>query len=103
MMTAFPAEFAAAKEELSRFCAAQGSRASLLQLGREVVHAEENLPKSLLPFMVIEEPSWPDVYAFDFSSSPPAVVVWSDHAIVERWDSFDAFLRWTRESTSGQR
>jgi hypothetical protein len=65
-----------------------------------MVRAQEGLPRGLLPFMVVEEPSWPDVYAFDVSSAPPTIVVWSDHAVVQRWGSFEAFLQWVRAWTS---
>lgn len=100
MTPRFPSEFFAAQKELAQFCSAQTARASLLAAEADALRAKEGLPKELLPFLVIEESSWPDWYAFDFSSEPPTVVVWCDHAIVERWESFPAFLRWSRTSTT---
>jgi hypothetical protein len=99
MTTDHPAELLAAEADLLRFCAAQSSRAFLLTSRAAVLPVQEKLPKGLLPFLVVEESSWPDVYAFDFSSAPPAVVVWCDHAIVAKWDGFDVFLGWARQQT----
>jgi hypothetical protein len=93
----FPADFFAAKKELARFCAAQSSRALLLIADDDVTSAKKNLPEDLVPFMIVEGRSWPDIYAFDRLSAPLAVVVWSGHAIVERWDNFEDFLRWIRD------
>ena len=96
MKVDFPKEFFSAKEELARFCSAQLSRSTLLCSESEILRAKKGIPDGLLPFMTVQEPSWPDVYAFDFSSTPAAVVVWSDHAIVERWQDFESFLNWIR-------
>jgi hypothetical protein len=98
MSHTLPLEVIAAKEELERFCSSQGVPGVLLGDEAEIRHASENLPHGLLPFLSIQESSWPDVYALDSSSKPPSVVVWSDHAIVARWDSFEAFLQWTRDA-----
>jgi hypothetical protein len=88
---AFPPEFYAAKDELRRFCSVNGRSGSLLESEVDLRRASEGLPTALVPFMTVEEPSWPDVYAFDFSTSPRSVVLWSDHAIVKRWESFEKF------------
>ena len=95
-----PVDTSGAKEKLKRFCEAQVSRAYLLISDGEVMCAKEKLPEDFVPFMVVEEKSWPDVYAFDSSSKPASIVVWSDHAVVERWDSFEDFLRWIRSSST---
>ena len=89
-----PPEFHATKDELRRYCSVQGRRGALLESEVELSRVRERLPTGLVPFMTIEEPSWPDVYAFDFSTNSPSIVVWSDHAIVRRWDSFESFLQW---------
>lgn len=96
MKADFPKEFFSAKEDLARFCSAQPSGSTLLCSDSEISRAKKEIPDGLLPFMIVEELSWPDVYAFDLSSTPPAVVVWSDHAIVQRWPGFDSFLTWAR-------
>ena len=97
MSLTLPSEVAAAKDVLIRFCSSQGAPGVLVQSEADIQRAKEMLPEVLLPFMTIEQSSWSDVYAFDFSTSPPSVVVWADDAIVERWDSFDRFLHWARE------
>jgi hypothetical protein len=96
MKVDLPQEFFSAQDELARFCSAQLSRSTLLCSESEILRAKEVIPDGLLPFMTIEEPSWPDIYAFDLSISPAAVVVWTDHAIVKRWQDFDSFLSWIR-------
>ena len=92
-----PSEVVAAKDELNRFCSSQGAPGVVLQSEADIQRAKEGLPEGLLPFMTIEQSAWSDVYAFDFSTVPPSVVVWADHAIVERWDGFDRFLQWMRD------
>lgn len=99
MKVDFPKEFFSAKEELERFCSAQISRSALLSSEVDILRAMKGMPDGLLPFMIVEEPSWPDVYAFDVSTTPRAVVVWSDHAIIECWPDFDSFLTWARAQT----
>lgn len=96
MKFALPKEFLAARGELTRFCAVQSSRAILLSSDSEALPTRGEFPEGLLPFMNIEEPAGWDLYALDFSWMPPAVVVWSDHAVVERWENFDVFMKWIR-------
>ncbi|EDY15936.1 hypothetical protein CfE428DRAFT_6547 [Chthoniobacter flavus Ellin428] len=49
-----------------------------------------------------EQPSWPDIYAFDLGSDGPEfhVVIWSDHAVVMDWADFAVFLEWIYEQIS---
>ncbi len=96
MSLALPSEVVAAKDQLNRFCSSQGAPGVVLQFEADIQRAKEELPEGLLPFMTIEQSSWSDVYSFDFSTTPPSVVLWADDAIVERWDSFDIFLEWTK-------
>lgn len=96
MPSAFPPELLAAKEKLARLCEGEFAPAHLVESVDEVARLRENLPNGLHPFMVANQQTWTDVYALDLSSSPPAVVVWADHAIVERWENFEAFLRWVQ-------
>ena len=91
-----PLEVVAAKAQLDGFCSAQRAPGGVLRSEGDIHQAKVGLPEALLPFMTIEQSSWSDVYAFDFSSTPPSVVVWAGHAIVERWDSFHRFLEWTK-------
>jgi hypothetical protein len=97
MIPELPSKVVAAKEELERFCSVQGTRGTLLDSEADFRRAKEKLPFGLIPFMTIEQTSWPDVYALDNSTMPVSVIVWSDHAIVARWDSFEGFLNWTRD------
>ena len=97
MPSSLPSEVVAAKDQLDRFCSSQGAPGVVLQSEADIQRAKNGLPDGLLPFMTIEQSSWSDVYAFDFSTIPPSVIVWADHAIVERWESFDRFLKWTRD------
>ena len=97
MSLALPSEVVAAKDQLNRFCSSQGAPGVVLQSEADIQRAKEGLPEGLLPFMSIEQSCWSDIYAFDFSTTPASVVVWADHAIVERWDSFDKFLEWTKD------
>lgn len=97
MSLALPSEVVAAKDQLSGFCSFQRVPGVVLQSEAEIHRAKEGLPEGLLPFMTLKQSSWTDVYSVDFSTTPPSVVVWSDHAIVERWDSLDRFLEWTKD------
>jgi hypothetical protein len=71
----------------------------LLLSASEIAAARESIPETLLPFMREEQPSWPDIFAFDLENDGPEfrVVVWSDHAIVMDWESFPVFFQWVRE------
>ena len=72
--------------------------AHLLNEPAEIEEAREDLPASLLPFMRVEEPQWPDIYALDLDDHHRnRIVVWSDHAIVAGWNTMDDFLSWLRE------
>lgn len=97
MSLTLPSEVVAARDELNRFCSSQGASGVVLLSEADIQRAKEALPEELVPFMTIEQSSWSDVYAFDFLTMPPSVVVWAGHAIVERWDNFDRFLQWTRD------
>src|ERR1041385_4809727 len=89
-------EVVASQDQLNRFCSSQGAPGVVLQSEADIQRAKEGLPEGLLPFMTIEQSGLSDVYAFDFSTTPPSVVVWAGDAIVECWDSFDRFLEWTK-------
>jgi hypothetical protein len=71
--------------------------ARLLRTASEIEAARANLPVSLVPFMREDQQQWPDIYAFSADDRQrERIVVWSDHAIVAGWDTFDAFLDWVR-------
>src|SRR5262245_51146258 len=96
MSLVLPSEVVAAKDRLNRFCLSEGAPGAVLESEADIQRAKQELPAGLLPFMAIQQSGWSDIYAFDFSTTPPSIVVWADDAIVERWDSFDRFLEWTK-------
>jgi len=100
----YPLSFVSMFEEFVSLLDTDGFRRAfpdtrLLLSAPEIAAARENTPTALLPFMREEQPSWPDIYAFDRTSDGPEfqVVVWSDHAIVMDWQSFPVFFQWVRE------
>ncbi len=99
----YPLSFISMFEEFSALLGTDGFRRAfpatcLLLSAPEIAAAREGIPAALLPFMREEQPSWPDIFAFDLDSDDPEfrVVVWSDHAIVMDWESFPVFLPWVR-------
>lgn len=69
--------------------------ARLLDEPEEVERIRQELPPNLLPFMVVEQSTWTDVFAFDRGTGKPdRVVVWAGDAIVMDWDSLEAFVDW---------
>ena len=73
--------------------------ARLLRTPSDCEAACEKTPPALLPFMIEEHPQWPDVYAL-YLADPELdrVVVWSDHAVVAEWNTFDELLDWIRST-----
>jgi hypothetical protein len=65
----------------------------------EIRKVQQEIPEGLLPFMKEEQDRWWDIYAFELADTSPeySVVVWADHAIVERWKSFPAYTAWLRQ------
>jgi hypothetical protein len=100
----YPLSFISMFEEFSALLGTDGFRRAfpdtcLLLSAPEIAAARESISGALLPFMREEQPSWPDIFAFDLDSGSPEfrVVVWSDHAIVMDWESFPVFFQWVRE------
>ena len=100
----YPESFASMFEEFASLRNTESFRSAfphtrLLSSQSEITAARERIPITLLPFMREEQPSWPDIYAFDLNSAGPEfrVVVWSDHASVRDWENFPVFLQWVRE------
>jgi hypothetical protein len=100
----YPPSFVSGFEQFSELLSSEGFRRAfsdtrLLLSAPEITAARESIPASFLPFMREEQPSWPDIYAFDLDSTSPEfrVVVWSDHAVVMDWESFPIFIQWIRE------
>jgi hypothetical protein len=100
----YPASFVSSVQELSIIIASEGSRRAfgdtrLLLSAPEIAESRDSTPTGFLPFMRQENPSWPDIYAFDLCSELTEfrVVVWSDHAIVMDWKSFPVFIQWVRK------
>jgi len=79
--------------------------ARLISSVHEIVVTRKSTPNSFIPFMREEQPSWPDIYAFDLDSDGPEfrVSAWSDHAVVMDWASFPVFLQWIHESIATHR
>jgi hypothetical protein len=101
---AYPPSFVSAAQEFSDLIASEGFHRAfgdtrLLLSAPEIANARDSTPTAFLPFMRKENPSRPEIYAFDLRSKLPEfrVVVWSDHAVVMDWDSFTAFIQWVRE------
>jgi hypothetical protein len=100
----YPPSFVSGFEEFSDLLSSESFRRAfsdthlLLSLD-EIAAARESMPDSLIPFMREDQPSWPDIYAFDLGSKQPElrVVVWSDHAVVMDWESFPVFIQWIRD------
>jgi hypothetical protein len=97
----YPASFISRFEEFSNLLKSDGCRrvfpaARLLLSPREIAVERSSMPDAFIPFMREEQPSWPDIYAFDLESDGPEfrVVVWSDHAVVMDWQSFPVFNEW---------
>src|ERR1051325_4626729 len=100
----YPPSFVSGAQEFSALTVSAGFRRAfsdtrLLLSEPEIAAARESIPASFLPFMREEQPSWPDIYAFDLDSTRPEfrVLVWSDHAVVMDWESFPVFIQWVRE------
>jgi hypothetical protein len=100
----YPPSFVSGLEEFSALLASNGfgrafGNTQLLLSTPEIATVREDIPSALLPFMREEQPSWPDIYAFDLDSKHPEfrVVVWSGHATVMVWESFTVFVQWVRE------
>ena len=100
----YPVCFVSMFEEFSTLLGTGGFRRAfpdtrLLLSASEIVAARESTQAAFLPFMREEQPSWPDIFAFDLDSGGPEfrVVVWSDHAIVMDWESFPVFFQWVCE------
>jgi len=65
----------------------------LLRSAADIEAARRNLPATLLPFMLQDQPGSTDVYAFDLDDpNGTRVVVWNDHAVVAEWSSLAEFL-----------
>ena len=100
----YPSSFVSGVELFSELLSSEGFRRAfsdsrLLLSAPEIEAVRENIPASFLPFMRQEQPSWPDIYAFDIDSTSPEfrVIVWSDHAVVMDWESFPVFIQWVIE------
>jgi hypothetical protein len=100
----YPLSFVSLFEEFSALLGTESFRRAfrdtrLLLSASEIAAGRESIPATLLPFMRVEQPSWPDIYAFDLDRDGPEfrLVVWSDHAIVMDWPSFPVFFQWVRE------
>ncbi|KQZ28756.1 hypothetical protein [Duganella sp. Root1480D1] len=60
--------------------------------------------ENLMPFVVEIESGQHDIYCYDFEQvSQPQVVTFSDHAIVNRWDSVQDFINWLEIAISKAR
>jgi hypothetical protein len=71
----------------------------LLRSAADIEAARQNLPATLLPFMLQEQPGSTDVYAFDLDDPSGArIVVWNDHAVVADWPGIAEFLAAMRSS-----
>jgi hypothetical protein len=84
------------KTELHHFFDSMRVPAHFVETADEIAQLQDELPPGLSPFAVVEQPGWRDVYATVPNGLATAVVVWADHAIVARWESFDGFLSWSR-------
>lgn len=61
----------------------------------------ENSYDSFIPFLVESASGQYDIYCYDFEQEAcPAVAVFSDHAVVNRWDSVPDFLSWLERMTN---
>ena len=100
----YPTSFDSMFDEFTSVVGTDGFRRSfpntrLLLSAPEIAVASESTPATLFPFMRVQQPSWPDIYAFDLDSDGPEfrVVVWADHAVVMAWESFPVFMQWVRK------
>jgi hypothetical protein len=100
----YPMSFVSMLEELSALLGTDKFRRAfsetrLILSAAEIAGARASTPTALLPFMLEEQRSWQDIYAFDLDSGGPEfrVAVWADHAIVMAWESFPVFFEWIRE------
>lgn len=99
----YPPEFFGAFSELTAQLNTTGFRKAFPQ-GRlcrysDVLAARSNnVPPNLIPFLLEFHEKFTDYYCFDRGSSQSenAVVVYSGHAIVFRWDNFNEFIVWLR-------
>lgn len=59
---------------------------------------------NFIPFFVESASGQHDIYCYDFEQEAcPAVAIFSDHAVVNRWDSIPDFLNWLECMTSAGR
>ena len=74
----------------------------LLVLESDIKSIQKELPPALIPFMLTENSSMFDVYAFDSDDDQQEfeVVVWADHAVVQSWGNFTAFIEWAQEQST---
>jgi hypothetical protein len=100
----YPPSFVSSFADFSAILASEGFRRAfgetrLLLSADEIAAARKSIPDALIPFMREEQPSWPDIYAFELDSKRQEfrIVVWSDHAVVMDWESFPFFIQWVRE------
>ncbi|MCY2983494.1 MAG: hypothetical protein NTY15_07620 [Planctomycetota bacterium] len=54
---------------------------------------ESGMPRNLVPVVIEKNDELTDYYCFNLDCGSP-VVVFCDHAIVNCWDSVDAFIAW---------
>lgn len=100
----YPPSFVSMVEEFAAIVASEDFQrifpaTRLILTYSQVAEEREMIPISLLPFMLEEQTTWNDIFAFDTDGECDEfrVVVWADHAIVETWDSFPVFFQWIRE------
>lgn len=54
---------------------------------------DSGMPRDLVPVFIEKNDDLIDYYCLNLENGPP-VVVFCDHAIVNCWDSVDAFIAW---------
>jgi hypothetical protein len=59
---------------------------------------ESGMPRNLVPVVIDKNDELVDYYCLNLENGSP-VVVFCDHAIVNCWDSVDAFIAWLTVQT----
>jgi hypothetical protein len=55
---------------------------------------ESGMPRNLVPVVTERNDELVDYYCVNLEKNGPPVVVFCDHAVVDCWDSVDAFIAW---------
>lgn len=101
----YPADFRALATEYSILCSKAPMRARLVISLCEIHELQKAIHHHLFPFMIEPQNGWSDIYAFDYTDneSEYPVVVWADHAIVEKWATFREHFNWLRDTVENEK